>query len=160
MFDFTQINAKLLQQLKSRFKRTINWNKYQSKAAIQLGNQYLDYLIDPSFLAVNRLFGLLFENNLHRTSYKRYFLPTVEIKEYNFSIDGKNFFDLPVKSDIRTYDNTRKNTTGPGDDYTIDCLLDYVYLKKYYKMTAIDLSKQQALDADPKARQQINFTEL
>ena len=73
-------------------------------------------------------------------------------------IDGKNFFDQPVNNDKVTYDNIRKIATGPGDDYTTGCLLDYIYFKKYYKMIAVDLSKQQALDADPKAIQQINFT--
>ena len=73
-------------------------------------------------------------------------------------IDGKNFFDQPVKNDKATYENIRKITTGQRDDYTTGCLLDYVYFKKYYKMTSVDLSKQQALDADPKAIQQINFT--
>ena len=73
-------------------------------------------------------------------------------------MDVKNFFDHPVKSDMITYDNIRKIATGQGDDYTIGCLLDYNYFKKHYKMIAIDLSKQQALDADPKSIQQINFT--
>ena len=74
-------------------------------------------------------------------------------------IDGKSFFGQPVKNDLITYGNTRKISTGQGDDYTTGCLLDYDYFKIYYKMIAIDLSKQQALDADPKAIQQINFTE-
>ena len=73
-------------------------------------------------------------------------------------VDVKNFFDWPIKSDMRTYDNIRKIATGQGDDYTTGCLLDYNYFNNYYKMIAIDLSKQQALDADPKAIQQINFT--
>ena len=73
-------------------------------------------------------------------------------------IDGKNFFDQPVKNDKVTYENIRKITIGQGDDYTTGCLLDYTYFKKYYKMIAIDISKQQALDADPGAIQQINFT--
>ena len=73
-------------------------------------------------------------------------------------IGGKNVFDQPVKSDKVTYENIRKITIGQGDDYTTGCLLDYTYFKKYYKMIAIDLSKQQALDADPRAIQQINFT--
>ena len=73
-------------------------------------------------------------------------------------IDGKNVFDQPVKNDKVTYENIRKITIGQGDDYTTGCLLDYTYFKKYYKMIAIDLSKQQALDADPRAIQQINFT--
>ena len=73
-------------------------------------------------------------------------------------IDGKNFFDQPVKNDKVTYENIRKITIGQGDDYTTGCLLDYTYFKKYYKMIAADLSKQQALDADLKVIQQINFT--
>ena len=72
-------------------------------------------------------------------------------------IDGKNFFDHPVKNNKVTYENIRKIAIGGGDNYTTGCLLDYTYFKKY-KMIAIDLSKQQALDADPKAIQQINFT--
>ena len=73
-------------------------------------------------------------------------------------IDGRNVFDQPIKNDLRTYDNTRKIATGQGDDYTTGCLLDYPYFKKFYKLIAIDLSKQQKLDADPKAIQHINFT--
>ena len=73
-------------------------------------------------------------------------------------IDGKQFFDQPVKNDKMTYENIRKIATGQGDDYTIGCLLDHIYFKNYYKMIAIDLSKQQTLDADPKAIQQINVT--
>ena len=73
-------------------------------------------------------------------------------------IYGKNFFDQPTNNMIKTYENIRKITIGQGDDYTTGCLLDYSYFKKYYTMIAIDLSKQQALDADPKAIQQINFT--
>ena len=69
----------------------------------------------------------------------------------------KNFFDQPVKNNKITYENIRKIATGQGDDYTTGCLLDYIYFKNYYKMIAVDLSKQQALDADPKAIQQINF---
>ena len=73
-------------------------------------------------------------------------------------IDGKNFFDEPVKNDKVTYENIRKIATGWGDDYTTGCLLDYIYFKNCYKMVAVDLNKQQTLDADPKAIQQINFT--
>ena len=72
-------------------------------------------------------------------------------------IDGKNVFDQPVKNDKITYENIRKIATGQEDD-TTGCFLDYIYFNKYYKMIAVDLSKQQALDADPKAIQQINFT--
>ena len=73
-------------------------------------------------------------------------------------IDGKNFFNQPINSVAKTYKNIRKIATGQGDDYTTGCLLDYPDFKNHYKMIAIDLSKQQALDADPRAIQQINFT--
>ena len=73
-------------------------------------------------------------------------------------IDGKNFFDQPINSDLKTYENIRKIATGQGDDYTTGCLLDYSYFKENYKMIAIDLSKRQALDAYPRGIQQINFT--
>ena len=73
-------------------------------------------------------------------------------------IDGRNFFDQPIRNDLKTYDNIRKIETGQGDDCTTGRLLDYSYFKIYYKLIAIDLSKQQKLDADPKAIQQINFT--
>ena len=82
----TQENVKLLDQLKSGFKRTINWNKYQSKASIKRRKQYLD----PRFQGVNRLFVLSFENNAPQTRYRRYFLPTIIIKDDNVMIDGKN----------------------------------------------------------------------
>ena len=65
-------------------------------------------------------------------------------------IDGRNVFDQPVKNNLITYGNTRKIAIGQIDDYTTDCLLDYNYFNNYYKMIAIDLSKQQAFDADPK----------
>ena len=73
-------------------------------------------------------------------------------------IDEKNFFDQTVKNNKIMFENIRKIATSQGDDYTTGCLLDYIYFKNYYKMIAVDLSKQQALDADPKAIQQINFT--
>ena len=107
---------------------------------------------------MNRLFVLAFENDDQRISNKRYYIPNVEIKDYNVMIDGKNFFDQPVKNDKVIYENIRKVAIGQGDDYTTGCLLDYIYFKKYYKMIAIDLSKQHVLGADPKAIKQINLT--
>ena len=106
---------------------------------IERQKQYLDYLIDPNFQGVNRLFVFSFEDNV--------------------VMDRQNSFAQAVKNDIRTYDIIRKIAIGQWDDYTTGFLLDYPYLKKHYKMIAIDLSKQQALDADPKAIQQISFTE-
>ena len=91
-------------------------------------------------------------------SYKQYFFLTLEIKDYNTTIDKRNFFDQSVKYDLRTYDNIGKITIGQGDDCATGCLLDYPCFKKHYKLNAIDLKRQQKLDADPKAMQEINFT--
>ena len=153
-----QDNAKLLQQLKSGFKRTINWNKHQTKVSPERQNQHLDFLIDLIFQGVNRLFVLLFETEKDGKVHKRYYLPKVGIKDCNVITDGWNFFDQPVKIDMRTYNNIQKIVTGQEDDYTTGCLLDYNYFNNYYKMIAIDLSKQLPLDIDTKAIQQINIT--
>ena len=72
-------------------------------------------------------------------------------------IDGESFFDQPINNNLKTYENIRKIATGKGDDCTTGCLLDYSYFKDHYKMIAKDLSKQQALDSDPRAIQRINF---
>ena len=154
----TQENTKFFQQLKSGFKRVINWNKYLSKPELLAQNPNLNHLAEPSFQGVNRLFVLAFESDDNRTAHDSYYLPTVEIKDYNIMINGENFFDQPIKNNKVTYENIRKIATGQGDDYTTGCLLDYSYFKDTYKMIAVDLSKQQALDADPRAIQQINFT--
>ena len=115
-------------------------------------------MVEPSFQGVNRLFVLAFENDIQRTLHTGSYLPNVEIRNYTVVINGQNFFDQPIKNNKLTYGNIRKISTGRGDDYTTGCLLDYPYFKDNYKMIAIDLSRQQALDADPRAIQQINFT--
>ena len=154
----TQENTKLLQQLKSGFKRVINWNKYLSKPELLAQNPNLNHLVEPSFQGVNRLFVLAFKNDDQRTSHSGYYLPNVEIKDYNVVINGENVFDQPIKNNKVTYENIRKIATGQGDGYTTGCLLSYIYFLESYKMIAVDLSKQQALDADARAIQQINFT--
>ena len=154
----TQENTKFFQQLKSGFKRVINWNKYLSKPELLAQNPNLNHLAEPSFQGVNRLFVLAFENDDDRTSDDRYYLPTVKIKDYNIVINGENFFDQPIKNNKITYDNIRKIATGQGDDYTTGCLLDYTYFANTYKVIAVDLSKQLALDVAPRVIQQINFT--
>ena len=121
-----QDNAKLLTQLKSGYERTINWNKYLSKLELLAQNPNLDHLVEPIFQGINRHFVLTFENDTHRTSSKRYNLPSVKIEDYNVMIDGKNVFVQPIKNDKTTY-GKRKIATGQGDDYTTGCFLDYVY---------------------------------
>ena len=101
---------------------------------------------------------MTFEGSNVWETYKQYFLPLVEIKYYNVIIDGRNFFDEPVKKNLITYGNIQKIANGQEDDCTTECLLDSRYFKKYYKLNARDLSQQQKLDADPKAIQQISLT--
>ena len=115
-------------------------------------------MVEPSFQGVVRLFVLAFENDTQRTNSKGYYLPNVEIKDLNVMTSGENFFDQPIKNNKVTYENIRKIATVQGNDYTNGCLLDYPFFKGNYRMFAVDLSKQQALDADPRAIQQINFT--
>ena len=95
----------------------------------------------------------MFENVKDRKVRTGYYLPKVEIKEYSVMIDGKNVFDQPVNANVRRYDNIWKIVTGQRDDYTAGFLMDYNYFNEHCKMIAIDLSKQQAFDADPKAIQ-------
>ena len=104
----TQDNAKLLQQLKSGFKRTISWSKYKSNIKKFAQNRYLNNLVNPIFKGVNRLFVLSFEHENDRTSHTTYYLPKVEIKDYNVMIDGKNVFDQPINSMTKTYENIKK----------------------------------------------------
>ena len=85
----TQENMKLLKQLQSSFKRTINWNKYRAKTTNQVQNRYLEFVLS-------------FKNDDDRESHKQHYLPTVEIKDYNVMINGRNFFDQPAKNDLKT----------------------------------------------------------
>ena len=154
----TQENTKFLQQLNSGFKIVTNWNKYLSKPELLAQNPNLNHVVEPSFQGVNRLFVLAFENDGDRTSDEQYYLPIVEIKDYNILINGENLFDQPIKNRGVTYDNIRKIVIGYGDDNTTGCLLDYPYFLDTYQMIAVDLSRQRALDADLRSIQQINFT--
>ena len=109
----TQDNENLLEQLKSGFKRTINWNKYQAKVSTERLNRYLHLLIDPNFQGVDRLLFYYLKMK-QKNKLQRYYLPTKEIKSYNVMIDGQNFFDQTARNNLITYDNNRKISTGPG----------------------------------------------
>ena len=93
----TENDKRLLEQLRTGFKRTIKWNKYRSEMTNQTKNNNLNYLIDPTFTKVNRLFVLSFENENDRISFSKYDVPNVQIKDFNLLIDGKGFFDIPIK---------------------------------------------------------------
>ena len=125
--------------------------------------KYIKELLNSSCQGVNRLFVLAYDNTggsnqISVDSYKKYFLPRVKLNNYNIEIDGRNFYDQPVVDSIKQYDEVRKISTGQGDDYTTGCLLDFDYFEKNYKIIAVDLNKQKALDADSRAIQQIIFT--
>ena len=99
-------DIKLLEQLKTGFKRTIKWKKYRSQMTVQPQNNNLNYLIDPTFTNVNRLFVLSFKRNIiadNRDSFSDYYVPNVEIKNFNVLIDGKSFFVLSVKNEEKAY---------------------------------------------------------
>ena len=120
----------------------------------QTANNNLNYLIDPTFNNVNRLFVLSFENEEDRTSFSDYYVLKVEIKDYNAIIDGKPFFEVPVKNKEKTYEKNIE--ISKNSDYTTGNLLDYEYFKDHYKLIAIDLSKQSELKNND-IKQQINF---
>ena len=84
-------------------------------------------------------------NQVKRNSHRKYFLPRVDITNYNILIDGRNFCDQPINDQIKKYDEIRKIPTGKGDDYKTGCLLDYQYVKDDYQLIVVDLSKQKEL---------------
>ena len=92
-----------------------------------------------------------------RNSHTKYFLPRVNITNYNVLIDGRNFYDQPINDLVKQYDEIRKTATGQGDYYTTGRLLDYQYFKDHYNLIAVDLRKQKELDADSRALQQTEF---
>ena len=147
---------KLLTNLKSGFRREIKWNKYRmSQMSTEVANNNLNILIDPRFTNVNRLFVLAYENDVDRQSYYQFYLPKVMIKYFDVIIDKLAFFDLPIKNKEEAYEKIIDITK--NDEYTTGNLLDYDYFKKYYKLIAIDLSKQQVLQENKDLIQQINF---
>ena len=112
--------------------------------ANQTKTNHLNHLIDPKFVKVNRLFVLLFKNEEERTSFSKYYVPKVEIKDFNVLIDGKVFCDVPVKNKEEPY--KKMMSISKNNDDTTGNLLDYEYFSKDYKLFAIDLSEQIELE--------------
>ena len=125
-----------------------------SEMSKQTKTNNLNYLIDPTFNKVNRLFVLSFENEEDRTSFSKYYTPKVEVKDFDVLIDRKGFFDALVKNKEEAYEKIIE--ISKNNDYTTGNLLDYEYFSKHYKLIAIDLRKQIELE-NPDLRQQINF---
>ena len=119
----------------------------------EAANNNLNILIDPTFTNVNRLFVLAHQNADDRQSFSQFYLPDVMVKDYNVIIDKLAFFDLPIKTEEEAYEKIIEM----NNEYTTGNLLDYDYFKKYYKLIAIDLSKQQVLQENEDLIQQINF---
>ena len=124
-------DIKLLEQLKSGFKRTIKWNKYRSEMTVQPQNNNLNHLISPTSTNVNRLFALSFSRKINtdsRYSYSNYYVTKVEVHDFNVLINGKSFFDLPVKNEEETYEKIIGMSN--NNDFTTGNLLDFGYFKK------------------------------
>ena len=116
--------------------------------------------LDPSFQSVNRLFVTAYnrvDGQPNRDDQRKCYLPRIDLNKYNVIIDGRNFYDNPIESDIEKYREFKKVMIGKGEDYATGSLLDCDYFKKHYKLVAVDLSKQKELDAGPRAIQQIEF---
>ena len=152
-------DMKRLEQLKTGFKRATKWNKYRSQITVQLQNNNINYLTDPTFTNANRLFILSLqrisaENNAikdHRDIFSHYCVPNIDIKDFKVLINRKRFLDFPVKNKEEAYEKIMNMSN--NNDCTTSNLLDFVYFLKEYKLIAIDLSKQTKL----KDLQQISF---
>ena len=150
----TEDDNKLLEQLKTGFTRTIKWQKYTSEMPNPTEIHNLNYLIDPTFSKVNIFFVLSFKNDQDRTSFTKFYTPKVEMKDFNVLIDGKGFFDVPMKNKEETYEKIIE--ISKNNDHKTGNLLDYDYFSNHYKLIVIDLSKQIELE-NPDLKQQINF---
>ena len=159
-------NKDFIERQNKGFQRSIYWNEYKTKEQTEDANanatKYVN--LDSSFQGVNRLFIMAYnrlaaanDNQFNKDSQQIYYLPRNYLNKYNVIIDGRNFYDNPIESNIEKYRELKKVMIGKGEDYTTGSLLDYNYFKKHYKLVFVDLSKQKELDADPRAIQQIEF---
>ena len=134
-------NKDFIEQQNKGFQRSIYWNEYKTKGQDKDAdaNNFKYISLDPSFQGVNRLFVMAYNRangQPTRNGQRKYYLPRIDLEKYNVIIDGRNFYDDPVESDIEKYRELKKVMIGKGEDY---------------------LSKQKELDADPRAIQQIEF---
>ena len=138
------------------------WNEYKTKEKDEdaNANNFKYIALDPSFQGVNRLFVMAYNianDQPNRNGRQKNYLPRISLNKYNVIIDGRNFCDNEIDSDIEKYRELKKVMIGKGEDYTTGSLLDFNYFLKHYKLVPVDLSKQKELDADPRAIQQIEF---
>ena len=155
-------NKDFIEQQNKSFQRSIYWNEYKTKELTENAdaNVFKYINLDPSFQGVNRLLVMAYsraDGQPTRNGRKKYYLPSIGLNKYNVIIDGRNFYDNPIESDIEKHRELKKVMIGKAEDYTTGSLLDYNYFKEHYKLVAVDLSKQKELDADARAIQQIEF---
>ena len=155
-------NKDFIEQQNKGFQRSIYWNEYKTKEINEDAdaNVFKYINLDPSFQGVNRLFVMAYNKangQPTRNGQTKYYLPRISLNKYFVIIDGRNFYDNPIESDIEKYRELKKVMIGKGEDYATGSLLDYNYFDKHYKLVTTDLSKQKELDADPRAIQQIEF---
>ena len=155
-------NKVFIEQQNKGFQRSIYWNEYKTKEINENAdaNVFKYINLGPSLQGVNRLFVMAYNRAIGqptRNGQQNYYFPRIDLEKYNVIIDGRNFYNNPIESDIEKYRELRKVMIGKGEDYTIGPLLDFNYFDKHYKLVAVDLSKQKELDADTRAIQQIEF---
>ena len=155
-------NKDFTEQKNKGFQRSIYWNEYKTKEINENAdaNVFKYINLDPSFQGVNRLFVMAYNRangQPTRNGQQKYYLPRIDLEKYNVIIDGRNFYDNPIESDIEKYRELTKVMIGKGEDNTTRSLFDFNYFNKHYKLVAVDLSKQKELDADPREIQQIEF---
>ena len=155
-------NKDFIEQQNKGFQRSIYWNEYKTKEINEDAdaNVFKYINLDPSFQGVNRLFVMAYNRangQPTRNGQQKYYLPRIDLEKYNVIIDGRNFYNNPIESDIEKYRELKKVMIGKGEDNTTGSLLDYNYSDKHYKLVAADLSKRKELDVDPRVIQQTEF---
>ena len=139
-------NKDFIEQQNKGFQRSIYWNEYKTKEINEDAdtNAFKYINLDPSFQGVNRLFVMAYNRangQPTRNGRRKYYLPRIDLEKYNVIIDGRNFYDIPIESDIEKYRELKKVMIGKGEAYTTGSLLDFNYFDKHYKLVAVDLSK-------------------
>ena len=142
--------------MKTRNLDNNNLNRFPLDAFSQWVRRLFVLAFNNTTVTVQNILIKNTNNRVLTNSHTKYFLPRVNITNYNALINGRNFYDQPINDLIEQYDEI-KRTTGQGDKYATGCLIDYQYFKDHYQLIAVDLSKQKELDADSRAIQQIEF---
>ena len=137
-------NKDFIEQQNKGFLESIYWNEYKTKELTENAdaNVFKYINLDPSFQGVNRLFVMAYSrvdnNQPTRNGRTKYYLQRIDLHKYNAIIDGRNFYDNPIESDIEKYRELKEVMIGKGEVYTAGSLLDFVYFKKHYKLVAVD----------------------